>query len=300
MTVDKLNHEFSLGRYLNFREGPNGLIYTHINNDSGSSEIYLHGAHITSYLPHGREPVIFLSDKSRYEPGKAIRGGIPISWPWFADHPTDSTKPAHGFARTSLWEVRDTQHISTDETEITLALNESKETHKLWDYSFDLKLKIIVGAELKAFLTTTNCDDKAFNITSAFHSYYNVGNISEVKVSGLEDTDYIDKVDNFTTKRQTGPVTITDETDRIYLDTETECIIEDLDLNRKIRISKSGSNSTVVWNPWSEKSRNMGDLPDDAFPSFACVETANAGTDNVTLTPGEQHGLCLNIAVEST
>jgi len=299
MSVDYLNSKFSLGRYLSFRDGPNGLIYAHINNDSGSAEIYLHGAHVTSFIPHGREPVIFLSDKSRYEPGMAIRGGIPISWPWFADHSTDSTKPAHGFARTMLWEVRDTQHISTDETEITLVLNESEETHKLWDYSFNLELRICVGAELNAILAMANCGDETFAVTSAFHSYYYVGNISQVKVHGLEDTDYIDKLDNFTKKRQNGPLTITGETDRIYIDTETECVIEDLELNRNIRISKSGSESTVVWNPWGEKAQKMGDLPDDGYRNFVCVETTNAGPDIFALAPGGRHELGLQIAVES-
>ena len=297
ISIDYLNSKFSLARYLSFRDGPNGLIYAHINNDSGSAEIYLHGAHVISFVPHGREPVIFLSDKSRYEPGKAIRGGIPISWPWFADHPSDSTKPAHGFARTMLWEVRDTQHISTDETEITLALNESEETHKLWDYSFNLELRICVGAELNVILTMANCGDESFAVTSAFHSYYNVRNIDDVTIYGLEDTEYIDKVDNFKTKQQTGPLIITGETDRIYVNTETECIIEDLDLNRKIRISKSGSGSTVVWNPWGKKAHNMSDLPDDGYRNFVCVETTNAGMDIITLAPGEQHKLCLEIAV---
>jgi D-hexose-6-phosphate mutarotase len=240
-----------------------------------------------------------LSGESRYEPGKAIRGGIPISWPWFADHPSDSTKPAHGFARTSLWKVTGTQHISTDETEITMVLNESPGTHKLWDYSFDLELKVLVGAELSVVLKMTNTGEEAFTVTSAFHSYYNVGNITQVEIHGLEDTEYIDKVDKYTKKRQSGPVTIAGETDRIFLDTETECIIKDLKLNRNMRISKSGSKSTVVWNPWSDKSQKMGDLPDDGYKNFVCVESANAGPDINELAPGEQHELGLKITVEN-
>lgn len=298
MRVDDLNHEFSLGRYLSFREGPNGFVYTHINNDSGSAEIFLHGAQVTSFIPVGQEPVIFLSDASRYEPGKAIRGGIPISWPWFADHPSDTTKPAHGFARTSQWEVRDTKYISTDETEITLTLNESEGTRELWDYSFYLELTVTVGAKLDSVLRMSNCGDEGFTITSAFHSYYKVGNINNININGLEDTYYIDKVDSYKTKQQNSPVTITGETDRIYLDTENECIIEDPDLKRRVKINKSGSRSTVIWNPWSEKAHNMGDLSDDDYNKFVCVETANAGPDTVTIAPGEQHLLTQSIAVE--
>lgn len=299
LSVEELNREYSLGRYLNFREGQNGFIYTHINNDSGSAQIFLHGAHVTSFIPMGKVPVIYLSSESLYANGKALRGGIPISWPWFADHPSDNTKPAHGFARNSLWDVKQTKYISSDETEITFVLNESDQTHKLWDYSFDLTLTVCVGTELNSLLKMTNCGDESFRITSAFHSYYYVGDIHSVNVYGLEDAEYIDKVDSYKTKKQNGPIAIKGETDRIYINTQNECRIEDRELNRIIRISKSGSRSTVVWNPWSEKTQKMSDLSDDAYSRFLCVETANAGPDEVVLAPGDQHILSLNVTVEN-
>ena len=297
--VDDLNHEFSLGRYLIFLEEDNGFIYAKIRNDSGSAHIYLHGAHLTSFIPLEQEPVIFLSSEAQLKAGKAIRGGVPISWPWFADHPTDNTKPAHGFARTSLWEVRDTRHLSTDETEITFGLCESEETHKLWDYSFDLELIVCVSNGLHSTLKMTNLDKEPFTISSAFHSYYNVGDISDVVIQGLNDTNYIDKVDNFTTKLQDGPVTITGETDRIFQNTHNDCLIEDKSLDRIIRIQKSGSNSTVIWNPWKENAMNMKDLGDEDYTKFVCVETTNAGDDLIELKPNEEHKLEMNISVIS-
>lgn len=298
-SCEKLNQKFGVKDSLVFKEGPNGFIFADIENVSDSAQIFLHGAQITSYVPKGEEPVIFLSPNSIYESGKAIRGGIPISWPWFADHLTDKTKPSHGFARTSEWEVRGTTQLSADETQITLGLKDNDETYELWDYSFDIEISILVGKELSVSLTMTNTDKKEYAITSAFHSYYHVGDISEVAIVGFDDTSFIDKVDNFITKQQQGAVTIADETDRIYLDTNNDCVIEDKSLGRKIRIKKYGSNSTVVWNPWSEKAKAMKDLGDSDYTKFVCVETTNAGSDIITISPGEKHILALNILVEN-
>jgi len=297
--INSLNRGFSIADNLVFKEGPHGLIYAQIDNDSGSAQIYLHGSHLTSFVPLGQEPVIFLSPLSQFEPGKAIRGGIPISWPWFADHSTDKTKPAHGFARTSLWEVRETKYVSKDETQITLGLTDNEDTVLLWEYSFDLEIVISIGKKLDIELAMKNRANEDVLLSAAFHSYYCVQDVSDITIYGLEGCEYIDKVDNFTKRMQAGPVKITEETDRIYLDTKSICVIEDPGSNRKIRIEKSGSNSTVVWNPWTEKARQMKDLGDQDYAKFICVETTNAGTDLITLAPDEQHALELNIAVES-
>lgn len=297
--IETLNQEYGIDEYLMFIKGPNGLVYAQIKNKSASAQIFLHGAHLTSFIPNGQKPIIFLSSEAIYKSEEAIRGGIPISWPWFADHPSDSTKPAHGFARTSLWEVRETKSISRDETEIILGLSDSEQTKKLWDYIFDLELKVSVGQELKTSLKMTNTGSQEFTVTSAFHTYYNVDNVKDISIKGLEDTNYIDKVDNFSTKTQRGLVTISDETDRIYLDTQNDCIIEDRSFNRLIRIKKEGSNSTVVWNPWKKKTHEMNDLGDQDYVRFICVETTNAGTDIIKLGPGDSHSLLLSVSIEN-
>lgn len=296
--VGDLNHQYGLDKNLVFNEGAGGLVYAEINNEGASAHIYLHGAHITSFIPNGQEPVLFLSPQSLFESGKAIRGGIPISWPWFADHPTDSSKPAHGFARTSLWNVRGTKRISELETQIELGLVDNESTREVWNHKFDIKLSVTVGRELSAQLTITNLDNEDFTITSAFHSYYQVGNVNDIVVYGLEDINYIDKVDNFAHKKQVNPIKITSETDRIYLDTKNNCIITDSELQRKIFIHKSGSNSTVVWNPWTEKSHQMKDLGNQDYNKFVCVEVTNAGTDTITIAPGKEHMLEMRVSVE--
>ncbi|MGB2692009.1 MAG: D-hexose-6-phosphate mutarotase [Thermodesulfobacteriota bacterium] len=297
--IKSLNQQYGLDGNLIFKEGSGGLTFAEINNEAASAQIFLRGAHITSFIPHGQEPAFFLSPLSQYETGKAIRGGIPISWPWFADHPTDSSKPAHGFARTSLWEVRGTKIISEAETRIVFGLVDNESTRKMWNYAFDLEFTVSIGKELKSRLTMTNSDNQDFTITSAFHSYYNVGNANDVTIYGLEDANYIDKVDKFAKKIQEGPIRITSETDRIYLDTTSDCLIEDPVLKRKIRVRKTGSKSTVIWNPWIEKSHQMKDLGGQDYTKFVCVETTNAGEDVITISPGKQHKLKMRVAVES-
>ncbi len=198
--ITDLNKQFSLPNVLVFKEGPNGLIYAEVKNDSASAQIFLHGAHITSFIPNGQEPVLFLTPLSQFEPGKAIRGGIPISWPWFADHPTDKTKPAHGFARTSVWRVRETQYFSKDETAITLGLTDNENTVLLWDHSFDLEIAISIGKKLNIELIMNNRADEDVTLSAALHSYYSVQDLSDIAIRGLEGCEYIDKVDNFAKK----------------------------------------------------------------------------------------------------
>lgn len=297
--IKSLNREYSIENHLIFKEGVGELVYAEIKNEAASGQIFLHGAQITSFTPNGQEPVLFLSPLSQFEPGKAIRGGIPISWPWFADNPTDSSKPAHGFARTSLWDVRATKRISEAETQITLGLSDNENTREIWDYRFDLELSVNIGIELNTQLTMTNSGNQEFTVTSAFHSYYQVGNVNDVTISGLEGANYIDKVNNFIKKTQEGSIRITSETDRIYLDTTSDCVIDDPVLKRKIRIHKSDSNSTVIWNPWSYKAQQMKDLGDQDYLNFVCVETTNAGEDIISISPGKQHKLEMRVEIEA-
>jgi len=293
-----LNERFSIPGVLAFRKSPGGLVYAAVQNDYAAANVFLHGAQVTSYIPEGQEPVLFLSELSRYEGGRAIRGGIPLSWPWFADHPSDSSKPAHGFARTTELTVKKTGLLAGGGEGITLGLTDNEATRGLWDYSFSLELDISIGSALDLALTMRNTDDERFSITSAFHSYYHVSSIGDISIMGLEDSDYIDKVDGFKVKTQDEPVRISEETDRIYLHTEKGCILSDPGYGRKIRIRKSGSGSTVVWNPWRDKARSMADLGDDDYRGFVCVEVANAGEDIIRIPPGGEHRLGLTVMVE--
>jgi len=271
------------------------LTYAEVNNDSAAARVFLHGAQVTDYAPAASEPLLFLSALSRYEANKAIRGGVPVSWPWFADHPTDASKPAHGFARITEWTVNKTGLVSGGETGITLGLADSEATRELWDYSFELDLDISIGSALELVLAMKNTGDKPFSITSAFHGYYNISAIQDITISGLENAGYIDKVDGFKVKKQNGHSQIVCRTVSYLPFRSTECIIVDPGFKRNIRIRKSGSSSTVVWNPWKEKAESMSDLGDDGYLRFVCVEAANAGGDIVHIPPGGEHRLGLNV-----
>jgi D-hexose-6-phosphate mutarotase len=259
--------------------------------------VAVQGAHIARFQPRGAEPVLWVSRLSSYAAGKAIRGGIPVCWPWFAQHPTDPTKPFHGFARTAMWQVRGASVLADDVVQLRLGLTESETTLDLWPHAFELEMVVTLGADLRAELISRNPGDAPFTVGGALHTYFQVGDVARTAIHGLEDCSYIDKVDGGQTKTQAGPITISAETDRIYLDTTAECVIDDAVLGRQIRVGKSGSRTTVVWNPWIEKARLIADCGDEEYLNFVCVETANALEDVFEVAPGGAHHLVQTIAL---
>jgi D-hexose-6-phosphate mutarotase len=244
--------------------------------------------------------VVWLSRFARFAPGKSIRGGVPVCWPWFGPHATDPALPAHGFARTVPWEVTATRELDDGATEIALALVETEQTRAMWPHRAGVSLRVTVGAALEIALTTRNRDDRALVIGEALHTYFQIGDIADIRIRGLEGCDYLDKAGGGSVRRrQDGPVVFTEETDRIYVNTEAECVIEDARLQRRIRVAKSGSRSTVVWNPWTAKADKMGDFGPDGWRGMVCVESANAADNVVSIAPGATHRLAVRYAVEA-
>jgi glucose-6-phosphate 1-epimerase len=297
--LETLNDKFALPGRLTFRAGEGGLPVADVNNRHASAIVALHGGHVMAFQPHGHKPVLWLSRHSRYEPGQPIRGGIPVCWPWFGPHPTDPNLPAHGFARILSWEVLGREVLPDERTQLRLGLANSQQTQALWPHPFRLEMVVTVGPALQVDLVILNSGDKAFNYTGALHTYFSVSDVSHIQVHGLEDTAYIDTVDAWLQKVQAGPITITGETDRIYLNTGDDCVIEDPGWQRRIHISKAGSRSTVVWNPWVEKSRRLADFGDEEYTGMICVETANTAADVVMVMPAGEHRLSAVISVES-
>ncbi len=295
----KLNREFGIGDQLTFTEGPAGFILAEIKNPHGEATVALHGGHVLSFRPRGHEPVLWLSRNSHFQTGRAIRGGIPVCWPWFADHPTDADKPAHGFARTADWAVSESEKLEDGSIRLRLFIADSEKTMKLWPHRFRLEMDCTVSDVLRTKLISTNTDNKPSVCGGALHSYFNISFISAIRITGLEDCSYIDKVDQGRRKVQNGAVSINSETDRIYLDTKADCIIEDSGLPRRICISKNGSLTTVVWNPWVDKAAAMKDFGNDEYKRMVCVETVNADTDVIELAPGDTHTLESIIRLES-
>lgn len=294
-SIDQLNNIFSFqdeDNYLRFKAGKGSIPIVEIKNEQASAVISLQGAHLLSWIPAGKEDVIWLSSDAKFAPGKSVRGGIPICWPWFGAHETNSAYPAHGFARTVLWQVTHTKQLSTGETQITFKL----ECHELdddyrsmWPHDSMAEYRLTIGKVLTIELTTNNYSDDPITVGQALHTYFNVDNVSRTSVLGLEGKDYLDKTDGFKRKKQVGPVTISSEVDRVYLDTPNDVIIDDK--KRKIIIKKQGSNSTIVWNPWAQVSEKMGDLGKDGYLKMLCVESANAAEDTVTIPDGDSFTL---------
>lgn len=294
-----LNQTYGIQDQLAFKEGLGGLAIAAMQNDYGEATVALHGGHVLSFRPRGQAPVLWLSRHARFEAGRAIRGGIPVCWPWFADHPADSTKPAHGFVRTAVWSVVSSETSTDGGTRLTLTIAEREATKELWPHRFRLTLDVTLADVLQVKLTATNTGAQPFTCTGALHSYFSISSVADVRITGLDGCDYLDKVEQYRRKVQQGAVTIKNEIDRIYLDTTGACVIEDSGMRRRIAIAKNGSRTTVVWNPWIEKAAAMKDFGDDEYQTMVCVETANAAEDVVALAPGESHTVEADIRSEA-
>lgn len=259
-------------------------------------KIALHGAHILSFIPHGSPDLLWLSSKALYQNDKAIRGGIPICWPWFGS----SDKPSHGFARIHSWEVIRSGVDEEENPHITLQLVSNDASKKLFDYKFCAELSVTVSDTLDVQFSVINRDEKTFTITEALHTYFRISHVDSVKVTGLEGCSFIDQLDHDKEKLQQGAIKIKAEVDRIYQNSVDTCTICDEGLRRNIIVSKTDSKSTVVWNPWIQKSAAMADFDEGGYQHMVCVESANIGDHQITLKPGERHMMKLNISESSS
>lgn len=287
--LDRLNEQFSIEGEVGFSEQEGELIYIDVINKFAEATISLYGAHIIQFRPYETFDVLWLSPDSLFEEGKAIRGGIPICFPWFGPHASNSNFPVHGFARIMNWKVVNTESQPKGETLIVLELNSSDATLKYWPYPFKAQLEIIVGASLKVSLGIENTGSETFHYTSAIHSYLNISHIGNVVIEGLKNVSYYQGFGEQLFTQNEDVVKIAHEENRRYINTETEVILHDPAFRRRIKTSKEGSKVTVVWNPGSETAKTISDIPDDGFENFVCIEPANSYDDFIQLAPGEYH-----------
>ena len=277
-------------------EGKGGLPKVRITTPNVIGEIYLHGAHVTSWKPSGAEEMLFLSSQSRWEDGRAIRGGIPICFPWFGGKVDDSKAPAHGFARTKSWHL---ESISRAGNAVTVSMStESDETSKRWwPADFRVVYRATFGRELGLELVVLNTGRTSLRFEEALHTYHRVGNIHEARLRGLDGVHYLDKTDFNRRKLQQGDIAIASETDRVYLDTRDAIGLNDPVLRRATRVMKDNSRTTVIWNPWVEKARELSDLNDNEWPQMLCIETSNVSDFAVDLAPGQEHAMKARVSV---
>ena len=292
--AEQLNSEFGIPGRISVENGAGGLPVLNLAGPSSSAKICLLGGHVMSWIPAGCKDVLWMSGKSLFEVGKAIRGGIPVCWPWFSKHPGNPDFPMHGFARIMMWTLISVA-AEADDTVAVLELRDSDESRKFFPGSFCLRMTVRAGKELNVRLTTKNTGDKAFTITQALHTYYSVGDIGQVSIDGFGGLDCIDKLQDARIKRRENPFVIDREVDEVYFNAPGQAVIHDASLKRDIVIDKQGSGSAVVWNPWIRKSISMPDFPDDGYKTMLCVETANVADDARTIQPNEEHALTLSI-----
>lgn len=297
--IAALNEAFGLSGQIVFKGHPGGLVTAELGNAQGAAAIALQGGHLMSWTPRGGRPVIWLSPAAVPAPGKSLRGGVPVCWPWFGPHAAQPAFPAHGFARTQPWEAAAAESLANGATRLALRLAPSDTTHAQWSFPSRLEIEFTLGAELTIELVTRNTGAAPFTIGEALHTYFAVSDVRNIAIQGLDGCSYLDKVDGGKRKRQSGAVGFSAETDRVYLDTTADCLIDDPDWRRRIRIAKRGSRSTVVWNPWRDKAAKMGDLGEEGYLHMVCVESANAADNLVTVAPGGEHRLAVSYGVEA-
>jgi len=297
MDLKQLNDHFAIPGVLSFDE-QHGLVRANITAPAASATVYLQGAHITHWQPRSHEDVLYLSKKSDLEPGKPIRGGVPIAFPWFAvdskqDRWHGQPGPSHGFARIQDWTLSFAAQ-SGEDVNLTFTLGPSDLSREMGFDHFRCAFELKIGRALTMRLAVANDASQPLEFEEALHTYFHVADVHHVSITGLESTSYIDKTDNFAVKPAAhAPIVPSAFTDRIYGNTTATCVIHDPGFKRNITIEKEHSDTTVVFNPW----KAMPDLGEDEWPDFVCVETVNAGANKVTLASGKTHVMTAHITI---
>ncbi|AHF70250.1 MULTISPECIES: D-hexose-6-phosphate mutarotase [Pseudomonas] len=267
------------------------------------------GAHILSYQVAGQEPLIWLNDGALFKQGKPIRAGIPVCWPWFGSlerNPQSvqamrqSSEPAkaHGEVRTLDWELLGIGEDG-DALLVEFVLPQAEGHLPGWPHNVALKLSIRLDHALNVSLVSYNNGSETVSFSQALHTYFAISDIHQIHIEGLDGLRYIETLENWEERQQSGDLTFVGETDRIYKDTPPLLSIVDPEWKRRVHIQTSGSKSAVLWNPWIEKTSKLADMKPEGWQRMVCVETANVLDDVVTLAPQDMHVLGISIWSEA-
>ncbi len=278
---------------ITFLEGNGKLPKIAVHTPWSEAEIYLHGAQVTHFKKHNEAPLLFLSRASRFQLDSPIRGGIPICFPWFGPRGGVEGQPMHGFARIREWALSEISQENNGEVQLTFKWSDVFDAT-----NFDVQYIVTVGEMLKAeFVVRNSSKERNFSFEECLHTYFHVGAIDKVSVVGLKGTAYLDKTENYSRKQESADQIIIDrEVDRTYVNTAATVEILDRALNRKIIVEKQNSRTTVVWNPWIERARQMADLGDEEYKNMVCVESGNAGENKIELKPGEKSSMKISLS----
>ena len=298
--VIDLNSSFGKQDAISFREISDGIVVVDIDNVFATASVSLYGGHIVSWQPKSQsKPVLWVSELVKFQQGKAIRGGVPICWPWFGAHPSQASLPGHGYARITHWELMSVQTLTNGATELTLSLGKTDLSEAHWHGDVRLTLKLTIGDTLVIALTTLNESELAVTFTEGLHTYFQISDIASIRVLGLEGSNYTDLVNQNERRTQQDAIAFESELGRIFLDNQATCVIEDHAFNRRIRIEKTGSNSTAVWNPGLNVASKMDDLGAVGWRDMVCVESANAMENFVTVVSGAKHTMLVTYTADN-
>ncbi len=286
--IHQLNQKFGIADALQFSVHSSGLIQGVIKTSTCSGSFFLLGGHLAEYQPSGQsKPVLFMSREAVFEVGKPIRGGVPICFPWFGPKASDPSAPAHGLVRTELWQVTGSKRLN-DAIVVDLSLNTA---------GFGLVYQISFGSKLGMSLTVSNLSEHVKPCEVALHTYFTIGDVSKVSIRGLESISYFDKISQKSEPASGNPIVFTAETDRVYSGVTPQIALEDSSLARTIVLRPQNSKSTVVWNPWIEKSKRLADFGDDEYLQMCCIETANVGQNQLELQPAKSESVAVEISL---
>ncbi|MFA0391054.1 D-hexose-6-phosphate mutarotase [Vibrio splendidus] len=265
-----------------------GVKLVRVIHDKANAAISLFGGHVVSFQPQGQQDLIWMSQQAKFDGKTALRGGIPVCWPWFGR----IAAPAHGFARSSEWQL--VEHRESEAGVIvSLGLKPNEETLAVWPHQFDARLNVEIGDQLKVTLDVKNTDSQPWTCSGALHTYLNVGDIHNTTTTGM-GAEYIDSLQGGKICQGGSELVLTDTIDRVYTQPEAQIFVADKKLDRTLTVENHGHNSAVLWNPWAEGATAMGDMQDDGYLTMMCVEStlhAPSLEAGKTLQPGESHQL---------
>jgi len=286
--IAELDRRFGIPNVAKICEGNGAMPRVQVTSSLGEGEMYMHGAQVTSWKPVGYNELLFLSTKSRWEEGHAIRGGIPVCFPWFRAKVEDSQAPAHGFVRTKTWQLESIVKSANGVT-VSMSTESDERTQRWWPGEFRLVQRVTFASELKLELQCTNTGTTPLRFEEALHTYNRVSDVRDVRLRGLDTVSFLDNTDANKEKPQSGEVAIVSQTDNAYLNTGSATDLLDPNMRRRIRMSKANSLTTVVWNPWFDGAERLSDLGDGEWRQFLCVEASNILGFAVNLEPGQEH-----------
>lgn len=277
--------------------GSDALQVLQIDNEFCTAQVALQGAQVLQfYSKQHQRDVLWLSDGNSFVAGKAIRGGIPLCFPWFGAHAIETDYPAHGFARNMQWQFKDAQYKQGQGHSLTFELRDHAATRRYWDAAFCLEMHIRLGQTLELNFRLNNLDLHPISFGFAWHSYFAV-KTQRTRLYGVEGCSYIDQLDGHQIKQQdTAPLEFHCETDQIYPLTKGKFRLDDSSATQIV--IETSAQSAVVWNPWIEKTKRMADLAPQSWQEFVCVEAGQVATEQQTLLPEQQlsYQLCLSLS----